>query len=233
MSVEDWQNDYWERRQDVLCKTAPYLHRVVGRRLWWPVLSGVCFATWRVGVVRCSENSPEDRKRSCPGIMLLVVHYAMYRVTHGNLTSFEWAVLRTAPKKNKLCQCVVSTGWCHSAHCKRVNVHCSKHVSRAPHFPFRRSAVAPLLSQSFNGWFFSLGSIWNRMFTLTNPIRWMTWRKPSVREFIRSIVSCWPVSWIILKRGLKTASKKTVVILPITSLKLNHLVWHVLSFNFV
>jgi len=35
------------------------------------------------------------------------------------------------------------------------------------------------------------------------------------------------------KKGLKTASKKTVVILLISFLKLNHLVWHVLSFNFV
>jgi len=35
------------------------------------------------------------------------------------------------------------------------------------------------------------------------------------------------------KKGLKTASKKTVVFLPISFLKLNHLVWHVLSFNFV
>ena len=74
----------------------------------------------------------------------------LYRVTHRNLTSFEWVVLRTAPKKNKLCKCVVSTRWCHSAHCKRVNHHCSKHVSRAPHFPFRRRAVDPSLSRSFN-----------------------------------------------------------------------------------
>jgi len=35
------------------------------------------------------------------------------------------------------------------------------------------------------------------------------------------------------KKGLKNASKKTVAILPISFLKLNHLVWHVLSFNFV
>ena len=35
------------------------------------------------------------------------------------------------------------------------------------------------------------------------------------------------------KKGLKTALKKTVVILSISFLKLNHLVWHVLSFNFV
>jgi hypothetical protein len=37
----------------------------------------------------------------------------------------------------------------------------------------------------------------------------------------------------ILKKGLKTASKKTVIILPISFLKLSHLVWHVSSFNFV
>jgi len=35
------------------------------------------------------------------------------------------------------------------------------------------------------------------------------------------------------KKGLKTASKMTVVIVPISFLKLNHLVWRVLSFNFV
>jgi len=35
------------------------------------------------------------------------------------------------------------------------------------------------------------------------------------------------------KKGLKTSSNQTVVILPISFLKLNHLVWHVLSFNFV
>jgi len=35
------------------------------------------------------------------------------------------------------------------------------------------------------------------------------------------------------KKGLGTASKKMVVILLISFLKLNHLVWHVLSFSFV
>jgi len=35
------------------------------------------------------------------------------------------------------------------------------------------------------------------------------------------------------KKGLKTASKMTVVIVPISFLKFNHLVWRVLSFNFV
>ena len=156
-----------------------------------------------------------------------------YRVTHRNPTSFEWVVLRTMLKKNKLCQCVVSTRWFHSAHYKRVNDHCSQHVSRAPHFPFQNvpwPSRSPDLSMCD---FFFFGGIWNCVFTLTNPVRWMIWRKPSVRKFVRSIVSCWPMSWMILKKGLKTASKKTVIILPTSFLKLNHLVWHVLTFNFV
>ena len=111
---------------------------------------------------------------------------------------------RTEPKKNKLCQCVVSKSWCHSAHCKRVNDYCSKHVSRAPHFPFRRRAVAPSLSRSFNVWFFFLWGYWkSRVYTHKPPLRWMIWRKPSVRKFVRSIVSRWPVSWTILKKRLE------------------------------
>jgi len=82
--------------------------------------------------------------------------WIFYRVTHGKVTYFELVVLRTASKKNELCQCVVSTRWCHSAQCKPVNDHCSKHVSRAPHFPFRRCTVASSLSRSFV-WFFPLG----------------------------------------------------------------------------
>ena len=54
---------------------------------------------------------------------------------------------------------------------------------------------------------FFLWGYWNCVFTLTNPVRWMIWRKPSVRKFVRSIVSCWPMSWTILEKGLKTASK--------------------------
>jgi len=38
---------------------------------------------------------------------------------------------------------------------------------------------------------------------------------------------------VFKKKGLKMASSQTVVILPVSFLKLNHLVWHVLSFNFV
>jgi len=34
-----------------------------------------------------------------------------------------------------------------------------------------------------------------------------------------------------LKKAFKTAPQKTVAILPISFLKLDHLVWHVLSFN--
>ena len=108
-----------------------------------------------------------------------------YRVTHGNLTSFEWVVLRIAPKKNKLCQCVVSTRWCHSAHCKRVNDHCSKHVSRAPHFPFRRRAVAPSLTQSFNMWFFFGGYLKSRVYT--HKPRTLNDLKEAIRQEIRPI----------------------------------------------
>ena len=99
-------------------------------------------------------------------------------------------------------------------------------------FPVSETCRGPLALPFFQRVIFSFGGVWNRVFTLTNPVRWMIWRKPSVRKFVRSIVSCWPVSWTILKKGLKTASKKTFI-LPISFLKLNHLVWHVLSFNVV
>ena len=116
----------------------------------------------------------------------------------------------------------------------RVNDHFSKHVSPGPSFPISETCRGPLTLPIFQSVIFSFGGIWNRVFTLTNPVRWVIWRKPSVRKFVRSVVSCWPMSWTILKKkGLKTASKKTVVILPISFVKLNHLVWHVLSFNFV
>jgi len=35
-----------------------------------------------------------------------------------------------------------------------------------------------------------------------------------------------------LKKGLKTAYKKTAAILPISLLKLNHLVWHIFKLQF-
>ena len=111
----------------------------------------------------------------------------MYRVTHGNLTYFEWVVLRTAPKKNKLCQCVVSTRWCHSAHCKRVNDHFSKHVSRAPHFPFWRRAVAPSLSRSFNVWFFFLGGGYLKSRVYTHKPRTLNDLKEVICQEVRPI----------------------------------------------
>ena len=75
------------------------------------------------------------------------------------------------------------------------------------------------------------------MFTLNKP-RTLNDLKEAIRQEIR------PIDRQMLarvmddlkkkkKEGLKTASKKTVAILPITFLKLNHSVWHVLSFNFV
>ena len=100
-------------------------------------------------------------------------------------------------------------------------------------FPVSETCRSPLVLLIFQRVIFSFGGIWNLVFTITNPVRWMIWRKPSIRKFVWLIVSCWPMSWMILKNGLKTASKKMVVILTISFLKLNHLVWHVLSFNFV
>ena len=116
---------------------------------------------------------------------ILATIHNKYRVTHGNLTSLEWVVLRTAPKKNKLCQCVVSTRWCHSAHCKWVNVHCSKHVSRAPNFPFWRRAVAPLLSRSFV-WFFFFGE-YLKSHVYTHKPRTLNDLKEAIRQDIRLI----------------------------------------------
>ena len=100
-------------------------------------------------------------------------------------------------------------------------------------FPVSETCRGLLVVLIFQRVIFSFGGIWNRVFTLTNTARWIIWRRSSVRKLVRSIVSCWPMSWTILKKSLKTTSKKTVGILPISLLKLNHLVWHVLSFNFV
>ena len=118
-------------------------------------------------------------------VLRLFPTWSKIQVTHGNLTSFKWVVLRTAPKKNKLCRCVVSTRWCYSAHCKRVNDHCSKHVSRAPHFPFQRRSVAPSLSRSFNVWFFSLGYLKSRVYT--HKPRTLNDLKEAIRQEIRPI----------------------------------------------
>ena len=139
----------------------------------------------------CTDKSPSWGRHQYKWI-----HDIKYRVTQGNLISFEWVVLRTAPKKNKLCQCVVSTRWCHSAHRKRVtifrNMLPGHLISRFGDVPW--PPRSPDLSTCD---LFFFGGIWNRVFTLTSPVRWMIWRKLSVRKFVRSIVSCWPVSWTI------------------------------------
>ena len=69
----------------------------------------------------------------------------------------------------------------------------------------------------------------------THKLRTLNDMKEAIRHEIR------PIDHQLLarvmddfkKKGLKTASSQTVVILPISFLKLNHIVWHVLSFNFV
>jgi len=98
---------------------------------------------------------PIDEKQLFKTTMVIY----MCRVTHGNLTSFKWVLLSREAGGGGLCQCVVSTRWCHSAHNKRVNDHCSKHVSRAPHFTFRRRAVAPLALPIFKRVIFFFGGI--------------------------------------------------------------------------
>ena len=59
----------------------------------------------------------------------------------------------------------------------------------------------------------------------------MIWRK-EIRPIDRQLLAR-VMDDLKKKKGLKTASKKMVVILPVSFLKLNHPVWHVLSFNFV
>jgi len=74
--------------------------------------------------------------------------------------------------------------------------------------------------------FFIWGYLKSRIYT--HKPRTLNYLKEAIRHEIRPI----DLHGRFLKKGLKTASKKTVVILLISFLKLNHLVWHVLSFNF-
>ena len=53
---------------------------------------------------------------------------------------------RTAKTTNKHEKCLFSAGRCHSARCARNNERSSKHVPWAPHFAFRRCAMAPKVS---------------------------------------------------------------------------------------
>ena len=160
-------------------------------------------------------------------------------MTHGNLTSFEWVVLGRPRegggdgRHSFPLGWPLSTRWCHSAHCKRVNDHCSKHVpghliSRFGDVPW--PPRSPDLSKCD---FFLWRYLKSRVYT--HKPRTLNDLKEAIRQEIR------PIDRQLLarvmddskKKGLKTASKKRVVILPISFLKLNHLVWHVLSFNFV
>jgi len=54
--------------------------------------------------------------------------------------------------------------------------------------------------------------------------------RQEIRPIDRQLLACVMDDF---QKRLETSSKKTVVILPISFLKLNHLVWHVLRFNFV
>ena len=91
-------------------------------------------------------------------------------------------------------------------------------------FPVSETCRDPFALPIFQRVIFFFGGIWNRVFTLTNPVRWMIWR-------IDRSLFVGPCHGRFKKKGLKTASKKTVVILPILFLKLNHAVWRVLNVN--
>ena len=99
-------------------------------------------------------------------------------------------------------------------------------------FPISETCRGPLTLPIFQRVIFLWGYLKSRVYA-HNPRTLNDLRVAIRQEFVRSIVSCWPVSWKILKIGLKILSSQTVVILPTSFLKLNHLVWHVLSFNFV
>jgi hypothetical protein len=74
------------------------------------------------------------------------------------------------------------------------------------------------------------------VFALTNPVRTLNDLKEAIRQENRPIDRklLAHVMGDLKKKGLKTASPKTtVVILQIPFIKLNHLVWRVSSFNSV
>jgi len=112
---------------------------------------------------------------------------------------------------------------------------------------FVKSGESVSVIQRLFRWHFNVGRhgavpshnmilLWvNNFQALTHKPRTLNDLKEAVRHEISSDRSSvvGPCHGRFKKKGLKTASKKTVVILPISFLKLNHLVWHVLSFNFV
>ena len=55
-------------------------------------------------------------------------------------------------------------------------------------FPVSEMCRGPLALPIFQSVIFFFGGIWNHVFTLTNPVGWMIWRKPSVGKFDRSSV---------------------------------------------
>ena len=102
-------------------------------------------------------------------------------------------------------------------------------------FPVSETCRGPLALPIFQRVIFFFVSIWNRVFTLHKP-RTLNDLKEAIRQEIRPIgrqLLARAMEDFKRRKGLKTTSKKTVVILPISFLKLNHPVWHVLSFNFV
>ena len=79
--------------------------------------------------------------------------------------------------------------------------------------------------------FFLWGYLKSRVYT--HKHRTLNGLKEAFRQEIRPIDRQLLAGVMDDFKKMNTASKKTVVILQILFLKLNHLVWHVLSFNFI
>jgi len=105
-----------------------------------------------------------------------------------------WAV--SVRQSNKILRLIVTSSWVFYLSHWPLFETCFPGTS----FPVSETCRGPLALPIFQRVIFYFGGIWNRVFTLTNHVRWMIWRKSSARKFVRSIVSCWPVPWTILKK---------------------------------
>ena len=135
----------------------------------------------------------------------------LYRVTHWNLTSFEYVVLSRWAEGGGRDEVVgILFLWVGhfqqdgaTMHTANESMTIVRNMFPGHLIPVSETCRGPLVVTIFQCVIFSFGGIWNRVFTLANSARWMIWRKPSIRKFVWSIVSCWPVSWTLLKKAWK------------------------------
>jgi len=156
-------------------------------------------------------------------------------VTHGKLTSFEWAVLSRYRRIN--CANVWFQQDGATAHTANESMTIVRNmfpghlISRFGDMPWPPRSPDLSMCDFFPLGVFEIACLHSQSPYVDSDL------KEAIRQEIR------PIDRQLLahvmddlkkkKKDLKTASKKTVVILRISFLKLNHLVWHVLSFNFV